>query len=133
MSRSARERASDRETPEATYSSVVRSRWYWNSSVSSCSTRPLRNSERRRSRILCTLRMTGDPSVSGRLDHEADGRRQPLPLSGLRLQRAAPGRGQPVVLRPAVVLAESPFGCNPSVLFQLVEGGVEGALSHTQL
>src|SRR4051812_26639891 len=132
MSRSARERAAARDTPEATCSSIVRSRWYWNSSVSSCSTRSPRKSVRKRRRKLRVQRIA-DPPWSGRLDDEGNGSRQPLPLRGFGLQGSSPGCRQLVVLRSPIVFTGRPLGLNPALLLEFVEGGVQRALSHPEL
>src|ERR1043166_1905436 len=66
-------------------------------------------------------------------EHLADGAHVPLPERELGAELGPPLRGQPVVLRPAVVLREAPLGGEPAAALQPVEGGVERAFFDQEL
>src|SRR5437867_8399404 len=103
--------------------------WYWSSSSSSRSTRVARKSERRRSGTTYSQR-SNRMSRLRKLDDERDSRGETLPGRAIFLQLAPAGPRERVEFRAAVVFARSPFGGDPSFLFQLVQRRIERAIAH---
>src|ERR1051325_2294740 len=101
------------------------------SSSSSCSTRRPWNKDRRRRRRVLSTRISASGS-SGVIDDQRDRCRQALPLRGFLLESATAFTRQRVVLGATVVLAVSPLRFDPSLLLQLVQRGIERALTHLQ-
>src|SRR5215217_4691516 len=127
-SRWAASRAAAGAMPRRTFSAVSRSRWYWNSSSSSRSTRRWRKSERSRS----GMRRIQRSSVMSHLlepDDRRDGRGETVPVVRFELELLSPGARERVELGAAVVFAWPPFGGDPPFLLELVQGGVERAVA----
>ena len=57
---------------------------------------------------------------------------QPLPAGGFAFQLRATRPGQRIVFGAAVVVALAPFGRNPALLFEAVEGRIQRALLDLQ-
>src|SRR4051794_9008245 len=57
-----------------------------------------------------------------------DGRRQPVPTFGFAAQAPPSGRGQGVVFRAPVIIADTPFGGDQFLVLQAVESGIQGPL-----
>ena len=51
-----------------------------------------------------------------------------VPDPGFLVEAPTPGGGQPIILRFALVLRESPLGLEQAFVFEAPEGGVEGAV-----
>jgi len=66
------------------------------------------------------------------IQSRCDGRCEPVPAFGFLAQAAAPGRGQGVIFGAAVVIADAPFGGDEVLVFQAVEGGIQGSLGNFQ-
>ena len=59
----------------------------------------------------------------------SDGRGETLPIARLDLELFAAGPRKRVKLCPAVVLTRAPLGCDPRLLLELVQGGIEGSVA----
>src|SRR4030081_1510024 len=90
-----------------------------------------RNSERRRRRSSLVQRMT-DFSLSGGAHDHRNSRGEPLPVRRLLIERLAPGASQRIILRAAVVIAFAPFGFNPTLLLQLMQGRIKRTLAYLE-
>ena len=65
-------------------------------------------------------------------DDQRDRPRKALPLRCFLLQSFPSGSGQGVVFGAPAILADVPLRADPAVLFQLVERGVQSALTNLQ-
>src|SRR5271165_1241833 len=130
MDRSARNRASSSPQPAATSSSICRSRWKRNSSLSSCSTALREKTDRSRRRTMLAQRIA--ISQSDCPDNQRNRRGQTFPLRGFQLQNLSSGRCQLIVFGPPIVLAVSPFRANPAILFELVQSWIQRALAYLE-
>jgi hypothetical protein len=70
--------------------------------------------------------------MSGFRDDEVDGLRKALPVGSLSFELFAAAAGEAVELGLAASFAFGPFGGNPAVLLQAVEGWIERALLYLQ-
>src|SRR5262249_15447785 len=129
MPRSAARLAWSGVMTEATFSAICSSRWKRSSAASSRSTVSRRNRLLSRSRSVLHQRMR----PSGFLQHEIDGRGQPLPLRHLPLQVRAARAGERIELRGARAGRVAPLGLDPALLLEPVQRGVQRALLHLQL
>src|SRR6476620_5227121 len=72
-------------------------------------------------------------SLSGSLEQQADGRRQPLPRVELAFELLPPIAGQAVDLGGASTLGLLPLRRDPSLVLEAVQRGIERSLSHREL
>src|SRR5262245_25734692 len=111
--------------PAATCSRVSCSKCKSSSRRRSASALDRRKSARRRWAAMRWMRMT--PPLRA-LDQELHGRRQAVPRPQLALELAAPLAGERVELRVAPEIRRLPFGLEPALVLEAMEGGIERAL-----
>src|SRR5437762_13698966 len=63
-----------------------------------------------------------------RVEEGGDGVGQLSPFRRFRTQLFAAGGGQRVIFRPAFLFTFSPFGLDPALMLQAVQGGIQRAL-----
>src|SRR5215210_736747 len=116
--RRASARAASADQPSSASSCATRSRWSSSSASTSAETwAAVRQGNRKRRRR---------GMASGGLQDLGDGRDVAPPGRDLGLQGAAPLVGEAIELGAAVVLGEAPFGFDPALALQAVEGLVQG-------
>src|SRR5687768_13966067 len=115
--------------PWAMFCAIAMSRW--NRTSSSRSRSIAFGATRLRS--ACAMRRRMDGIVrSESLEHELDRAGEPAPALELRSQCASARGGQPIVLRPAVVLGDVPLTVDPPLELEPLERGVERSLANLE-
>src|SRR5712691_3526509 len=125
----ARRRASSGVTPRETCASICHARWNCSSSSSSASTRLDATSDRHRSANLVIQRPMSHLFQS---DNRGDRGGEAFPVGGFTFQLLTTRSRQFVELRTATQLAGLPLRLDPTLLFQLVEGGIQGTIADLQ-